>query len=98
GIRDPFTRPEPNIQITTRLAKTPLSQRQISSCERDRRFSSILFHLLLPGERVTEGNDTSCRTAATRVPILKRCILSRGSRPELISPGLLGARILNVLG
>ena len=24
GIGDPFTRPEPNIQITTRLAKTPL--------------------------------------------------------------------------
>jgi hypothetical protein len=31
---NPFTQPEPNIQIATRLAKTPLSQRQISSCER----------------------------------------------------------------
>jgi hypothetical protein len=30
GIGDPFTQPEPNIQITTRLAKTPLCQRQIS--------------------------------------------------------------------
>ena len=30
--RGDFTRPEPNIQIATRLAKTPLSQRQISSC------------------------------------------------------------------
>jgi hypothetical protein len=43
GIGDPFTRPEPNIQITTRLAKTPLSQRQISSCERVRRFSPAIF-------------------------------------------------------
>ena len=32
GIGDPFTRPEPNTPIATRLAKTPLCQRQISSC------------------------------------------------------------------
>src|SRR4029077_3596240 len=43
GIGDPFTRPEPNTQIATRLAKTPLSLRQISSCERVRRFLPAIF-------------------------------------------------------
>jgi hypothetical protein len=34
---------EPNIQITTRLAKTSLSQRQISTVERVRRFLPAIF-------------------------------------------------------
>ena len=57
-----------------------------------------MFHLLVPGDRVTDGNDTIMPDCSNpRVPILKCCILSRGSRPELISPGLLRARIFNVL-
>jgi hypothetical protein len=43
-----LTRPEPNIQIAARLAKTPLSQRQISSCERVRRFLPAIFSVRQP--------------------------------------------------
>src|SRR3984893_12957288 len=39
------------IQIATRLAKTPLSQRQISSCERVRRFLPAIFSVRHPRKR-----------------------------------------------
>jgi hypothetical protein len=42
GTKDRFNPPEANTQITTRLAKTPC-QKQISSCERVRRFLPAIF-------------------------------------------------------
>jgi hypothetical protein len=43
-VPDPSSHdPRPNIQIATRLAKTPLFQRQISLCERTRRFYQRFF-------------------------------------------------------
>ena len=69
-----FTRLEPNIQIATRLAKTPLSQRQISSCERTRRSKrqKETFEQITMGHIRSHGCATFSFTASQDAAITAR--------------------------
>ena len=84
GIGDPFTTTRAECPDYDPFGETPLFQRQISSCERVRRFLPAIF-----GETASQNNEayTAIATLGIGVPRTEAVLLSDSI---VVMPGLVG--------